>query len=327
MTRFGRFGAIAGMVFVCAATANAQTARAAQPAAPLNQELANAPSIPLPVRTVNNSVAVSATLVTHTAVRRLFGKEIANTYAVVQLTISNRNPDAAFVLHSAYIDVSKWALGGAGLTSVPMDLKRYQASTVSNQIASVEARIARGQLLDAQTWSARNWTVRLLAVAGTVASAGLFNVGESAAKSIAAFNGAVVPGVAFAWPDGAVGQLNRISDFGFQTNKVIPKESGDVVVCFFPMDMFLSPGLRKIFVDSPGLFLSPYQILFTKENADARAALGLPRDVDDPQNRLARQALICFPGPSKNGVDEATPERLQQAYAQCPAPPKADADG
>jgi hypothetical protein len=320
VTRFGQCGAIAGMVFMCAATGNAQTAPPAQPAAPLNQELANAPSIPLPVRTVNNSVHVSATLVTHGAVRRLFGKEIANTYAVVQLTISNSNPDAAFVLHSAYIDVSKWALGGAGLTTVPQKLEPYQASSVSNQISSVEARIARGQLLDAQMWTARNWTVRLLTVAGTVASAGLFNVGETAAKSIAAFNGAVVPGVAFAWPDGTVGQLNRISDFGFQTNKVIPKESGDIVVCFFPMDMFLSRGLRKIFIDSPGLFLSPYQILFTDENADARAALGLPRDVHDRKVELARKGLICFPGPSKDGVDKATEKRLQQAYDACPAP-------
>jgi hypothetical protein len=319
--RFGRFLANTTLALVCAATASAQNAPPAPPATPLAKELANSPSIPLPVHTVNNSVHVSATLVTHGAVRRLFGKEIANTYAVVQLTISNSNPDAAFILHSAYIDVSKWALGGAGLTSVPIELKPYQASTVSNQIASVEARIARGQLLDAQMWTARNWTVRILTVAGTVASAGLFNVGETAAKSIAAFNGAVVPGVAFAWPDGTVGQLNRISDSGFQTNKVIPKESGDIVVCFFPMDMFLSRGLRKIFIDSPGLFLSPYQILFTNENADARAALGLPRDAGDPEINLARKALICFPGPSKNGVDQATPERLEQAYAACPTPP------
>jgi hypothetical protein len=48
-----------------------------------------------------DSVGVTAVLLTRPSVRRLFGAEIANTYAVVQLNISNNNADAAFVLHSA----------------------------------------------------------------------------------------------------------------------------------------------------------------------------------------------------------------------------------
>jgi hypothetical protein len=312
---------MAAILLVSAAAAHAQPPPATLAA---EKQLKDAPSIPLPARTVSNSVGVSATLLTHHSVQRIFGKEIASTYAVVQLTVSNRNPDAAFVLHSAYLDVSQWALGGAGLKGVTPSLQPYQSSTVPNAIASVEARIARGQMLDAQTWSARNWTVRLLTVAGSVASAVVFNAGETTAKYVAAFNGAVVPGVAIAWPDGSVGQLNRISDFGFQTNKVFPKESSDVIVCFFPMDLFLSPGLREIFVHSPGLFLSPYQILFTKENGNARLALGLPSDPDAPPNKLARTALICFPGPSEKGVEQATAERLERARKGCPAPDTVD---
>src|SRR5450755_788551 len=62
--------------------------------------------------TVKDSVGVTAVLLTQPAVRRLFGKEIAKTYAVVQLTVSNRSADAAFVVHSSYIDTSQRALGG-----------------------------------------------------------------------------------------------------------------------------------------------------------------------------------------------------------------------
>jgi hypothetical protein len=248
--------------------------------------------VELPAKTtVQKSVGVTAVLLTQPAVRRIFGKEIANTYAVVQLTISNRNADAAFVLHSAYIDTSQWALGGG--TGGFRDNYRaddpeevYRAGTRSNRIASVESRIARGQLLDAQQWSARNWTIRLLTVAGSLASGYSFAFRETGiAKGVAAFNGNLVPGVAIAWPDGAVAQQNRISDFGYQTNKIIGKDSSDIIVCFFPIDMFLSAPFRAVFVKSPGMFLSPYQILFTDANEPIRAdsrSLGDHREERQP---------------------------------------------
>jgi hypothetical protein len=67
----------------------------------------------------------------------------------------------------------------------------------------------------------------------------------------------MVPGVDKFWPDGTVGQMNRISDFGFRVNKVIPKESSDIVVAFFPIDRFLTPSLKKLFLASPAVFFSP----------------------------------------------------------------------
>ncbi len=231
---------------------------------------------------VRDNVGVTAVMLTQKAVQRIFGKEIAKTYAVVQLTVSNRSPDMAFVIHSAYIDTSQWALGGGtrgfnGGESGP-DPETYRAGSKPNRVASAEARIARGELLDAQQWSARNWTVRLLTVAGSLASGYTFAFHEKGiARGIAAFNGSFVPGVAFAWPDGTVAQLNRISDFGYQTNKVIGKDAGDIMVCFFPIDMFLSAPFKDTFLKSPGLFNSPYQILFTDANQDIRDLFDIPK--------------------------------------------------
>ncbi len=231
---------------------------------------------------VHDSVGVTAVLLTQPTVRRLFGREISDTYAVVQLTISNTSGDAAFVIHSAYIDTSQWALGGGTrgfsfdntTSNYPRELAR--AGSWPNQIASVESRIARGQLLDAQQWSARNWTIRLLTIAGSLASGYSFAFKEAGiAKGIAAFSGDFVPGVALAWPDGAVAQQNRISDVGYQTNKIVGKQSSDIIVCFFPIDMFLSAPIRQIFLKSPGLFQSPYQILFTDANEKIRTELGV----------------------------------------------------
>jgi predicted secreted protein len=249
--------------------------------------------------TVQNSVGVTAVLLTQPAVRRIFGKEIANTYAVVQVTISNKSPDAAFEVHSAYIDTSQWALGGGtkgfstdGVQKSGDASEAARSGSHSNRIASVESRIARGQMLDAQQWSARNWTVRLLTLAGSIASGYTFAFKETGiAKGIAAFNGDFVPGVAIAWPDGSVAQQNRISDFGYQTNKVIAKQSADIIVCFFPIDMFLSPPFSQIFLKKPALFLSPYQVLFSDENEDVRKLMGLE---DQTKLKCLQKLHACY---------------------------------
>jgi len=72
------------------------------------------------------------------------------------------------------------------------------------------------------------------------------------------------------WPDGTIGQMNRISDVGFQVNKVIPKDSSDIIVAFFPIDRFLTPGLKKLFLKSPALFFAPGALALDPE---ARKAL------------------------------------------------------
>jgi hypothetical protein len=284
---------LAVFLLVVPAVAETHTLDREKTAVALAAEAKN--GVPLPaMSTVHGSVSVTAVMLTEGSVRRLFGREIAKTYAVVELTVSNKSPDAAFVLHSAYIDTSQWVLGGGskgfrpeglsaeGLSKDEQAAESARARSRSTSIASVESRIARGQLLDAQQWSARNWTVRLLTLAGSLASGYSFAFKETGiAKGIAAFNGNLVPGVAMAWPDGAVAQQNRISDFGYQTNKVIGKQSADIIVCFFPIDMFLSAPFRNIFMKSPGLFLSPYQILFGDANKNAIVRLGFKaKDVD-----------------------------------------------
>jgi hypothetical protein len=273
------------------------------------QALDKAEGVPLQAKaTVQSSVGVTAVLLTQPAVGRLFGKEIANTYAVAQLTVSNRSADAAFVIHSAYIDISNWALSGGTSGFVLNTSDDYVRGNSPHRIVSVESRIARGQSLDAQQWTARNWTIRILTLVGSLAAGYSFSVNEiGIAKGIAAFNGTLVPGVAMAWPDGLVAQQNRISDFGYQTNKVIGKQSADVIVCFFPINMFLSPTLRQEFLKFPGLFLSPYQILFGDKHKEIRNVLG----ITDNYAEQLRKLLPCYSrarGASTSASAEARPE-------------------
>lgn len=234
--------------------------------------------------TVRNNVTAQAVLLPYPVAKRIFGTEIAKSYACIEVNIGNKSRDAAFVLHGLFLDYSNWALSGyvkqvdgdrmegpEYKDNVPAPgpdtlAQQNQTATQPSQVASVEYRLARGQLLDAQQWTARNWTVRLLTLAGSIASGYTFSFKETGiSKGIAAFGGTVAPGVAQVWPDGTIPQLERISDFGYQTNKVVTREDGEIVVAFFPIDRFLTPGLRRLFLQSPALFFNPFSIFYDKE--------------------------------------------------------------
>jgi hypothetical protein len=222
-------------------------------------------SIPADMALTGN-IVLEAVLLPAPVARALFGKAIANQYAVIELTISNKSRDAALLITSVFIDYSEWlmsgsakALAAAGLPAPAANPpEAFQSAASANQVASVEYRIVRGEALDAQAWTARNWAMRLLQFVGVIATGSDFAFSEvGILKSIGAYTGQVIPAAQVFWPDGTVGQLDRISDFGFHTNKVIPKEASDIMVAFFPLDRFITPQLKKLFLRSPAVFFVP----------------------------------------------------------------------
>jgi hypothetical protein len=214
---------------------------------------------------VNGNVNAQAVLIPRSDAKRIFGSEIANHYAVIEVNVGNKSPNAALIIHGVFIDYSDWPLSGASRRDLGIRNDPDQASSFPNQVASEEYRVVRGQLLDAQTDTFRNTFLRWLTLAGNLAGAFTFSINEQGIiKGIAAATGVGVPGLATAWPDKTIEQLNRVSDFGFRANKVIPKQASDVIVCFFPIDRFLTPGFRKLFLKSPALFFAPLQMLVDK---------------------------------------------------------------
>ncbi|MFZ0797087.1 MAG: hypothetical protein WAM98_04805 [Terriglobales bacterium] len=244
---------------------------------------------------VTHNISVEATLIPAKIAKTVFGKEISNNYAVIALTISNRSSDQSFIVHTVFIDYSQWLLSGSSpylpqsdascsqaqqSTKSPTDqqlsgkeqapsahcagnpLQTWQQRTAPNQIDSVEIRIVRGELLDRQTWSTRNWVLRALQAVGSVAAGFTFATTNTGwIQGIGAYNAHFIPASQTFWPDSTVGQMNRISDFGFQVNKVIAKQSSDVVVAFFPIERFLTPDLKSIFISSPAAFFAPFASL------------------------------------------------------------------
>ncbi|HEX8720918.1 MAG TPA: hypothetical protein VF736_09840 [Pyrinomonadaceae bacterium] len=234
---------------------------------------------------VFNNVTAQAVLIPAADARRIFGKEVAEHYAVVELNVGNKSEDAALVVHNVFIDYSLWPLSGTRPDSAALRAKAesmdgrfgpYQSTSFPNHIASEEYRVVRGQFLNAQTWSWRNKILRLAELAGNIAGAYTFSINEQGfIKGIAAFNGVVVPGLRTAWPDTSLQQMNLINDVGFRTNTLVPKQAAEVIVCFFPIDRFLTPGLKKLFLKSPAVFFAPLQIVVDRSlEKDVKQILG-----------------------------------------------------
>jgi hypothetical protein len=218
---------------------------------------------------VSSSVAdkadVEAVLLPYEVTKHVFGREVADNYAAVEITISNHSADQTLVVQSVFIDYSQWALGGSKFIEkmAPAETTKFQKANKSNQIASVEYRAVRGDALDAQPWTKRNITIRALRLAGSIASGFSFVTrDQDIVHGITAFAGQGVPAAETFWPDGTVEQMNRISDLGFKVNKVIPKSSSDILVAFFPLKRFLTKGLNEMFKKSPALFFAPYALAF-----------------------------------------------------------------
>lgn len=272
--------------------------------------------------TVNSSVHVQAVLIPRPDAKRIFGREISDNYAVIQLIVGNKSPDAALIIHGVFIDYSDWPLSGATPTALMVETppNKYQAPSVPSQVASEEYRAVRGQLLDAQTDTLRNRFLRYLTLAGNLAGAFTFSLNEDGiVKGIAAITGVGIPGLATAWPDKTVEQLNRVSDLGFRTNKVVPKESSEIIVCFFPIDRFLTPGFRRLFLKSPALFFAPLAMLADRKvEGEARAAVKdfLPKDLSFEK---LQQGLPCYmkvrhPDADRIGFDECLADLGLEKY-------------
>ncbi len=132
-------------------------------------------------------------------------------------------------------------------------------------MGSAEYRMVRGDLLDAQKWTARSWVTRSLTFAGIALSGYQFAVAADVAQGFGTFGSTIAPAAQTLWPDSTVDQLNRISDVGFQTDKVIPKDASDIVVAFFPIDRFLTPELKKIYLHEPAAFYIPAAGILDKQ--------------------------------------------------------------
>src|SRR5690349_496215 len=137
------------MIGICAIT-SAQEAQDATTNRLLGEAAKNGKPLQTQI-TVNGSVHAQAVLIPRVDARRIFGKEIADNYAVIEVNVGNKSSDAAFIVHGIFIDYREWPLSGAAPKKLeaPASTDSYQASSFPSEVASEEYRVVRGQLLDA----------------------------------------------------------------------------------------------------------------------------------------------------------------------------------
>ena len=264
------------------------------------------------VSDVSHDITVDALLLPASVAKRIFGGELAKHYAVVQMVISNHNQDDALILQTAMLDYSHWLFSNNFQSPIvqnsTLDLSSSQAANKQYTVPSVDSREVRGQLQDAQVWSIRNTIIRGLTLAGAIATSYQFvTVDPNYLKGIAAFGNTAVPAVATFWPDRTPGQIDRVNDFGFQTNHVIPKGGSDTIIGFFPLDDFLLPDEKKIFLNAPAAFFTPGQMMFDKKYSGVLAekvrGLGFPGVTKTtPTEQINAYVVTAL----KNYEDEAT---------------------
>jgi hypothetical protein len=257
------------------------TAMGTKPAVSQGDALAKAAAkdgTPLPITsTLSGSVSVQAVLLPYKLVRRAFGKEVAGKYAAVSLTIANRDQKQGMILHTVALDYSRWLFSGmtpGAEEAAKIATQDYEQQNNPARVSSDEVRSVRADFQDAQLWTARNWVIHFATAIGTAAGAVSFSTASDLfAPSVAAFNGSVVPAIGMIWPDNSQAQLNLLNDIAFRTNHVIPAKSSDIVVAFFPIDRFLTPTLKKIYMAEPAVFFNPAELIFEKQNSALMKAL------------------------------------------------------
>jgi hypothetical protein len=171
----------------------------------------------------------------------VFGRRIAHRYVAFQITISNMSKDYKFLVENITLNLDNIAADDA--LKVPEEYKPN----------STDLSLIRGVSEKGQAYDPRNFILRLMRGAGTIA-AGLIGVttfGASYDPSIAVFNGPVITAFANTFPDNTINQLNRLNDSAYQTNILVPKEGAKVVVAFLDQAMFMGKELRKKFYDDP----------------------------------------------------------------------------
>jgi hypothetical protein len=256
---------------------------------------------------VKDYVNIQVVLLARKQAEKVFSKEIARQYAVVQVIIDNKSEDAAFVLHSIFADYAGWALSGVPspvevtggspssgeLCTQARDNSKandYQTVSCAGQVASIESRVIRSELQGASVWNWRNGVVRAAILVGAVASGIPAFGSKNAVKYVGAYNGQLVPGMEVFWPDGTVPQLNNVSDYGFQTNKIFAKGHSDPVYAFFPLDRFFTPGMKNIFLNAPAVFFAPAQIFVDRhvgKNSCWKPGICIRQsDVDEMKNLI-----------------------------------------
>jgi hypothetical protein len=182
-----------------------------------------------------------------------FGRRIAKRYIAMQLTIANRHDELQWLIQDASVDleplIANMEKQGTGCQpNLKLLLERAQylenrgVGGAPYQVSSADLTVLRGVSEKGEIFHPRNFTIRLMTGAGTIASGllGVTTFGPAFAPAVAAFNGPLISATQVAFPDFTVNQLNRLNDSAFMANTIVGKQQAKVIVVFIPIEYLLT---------------------------------------------------------------------------------------
>lgn len=137
-------------------------------------------------------------------------------------------------------------------------------STNPGQVATVGALDVQEEVTEDSVFSKRNLVVNGLTLIGQIAGGYAFVGSTAASQGIGAYNSAFVPNFAKFWPDRRIDQEKFLLALGYRTDQttVIAKQDHGSYYAFFPIATFLTPPLKKLFLEDPAVFLNPAETFF-----------------------------------------------------------------
>lgn len=182
---------------------------------------------------IGRGIACSQALLDRKEASDIFGKRIADMYLIVQINLRNLNEEFNYLLHDV------------GLTVDPKE------GGEPILVASRTKRLVRGVAEKGQVYDTRNVIVAVVRGLGTVMGgiAATPFVTSAFSQAVNVFQGPFTSALTSQLPDFTVNQLNRLNDFGFDTNTiVVPKGGSATVIAFVSQRMFLDHDERDEFI-------------------------------------------------------------------------------
>lgn len=198
-------------------------------------------------------VSVHVSVLAPQNVADIYGRRIAHRYVAFQITIRNESRDYQFLVQDIDLNMAQIA-GDPGSTMNAPRLKNNKGETTyTYRPTSTDLSLIRGVSEKGQNYDPRNFVLRILRGAGTVA-AGLIGVttfGLSYAPSVAVFNGPLITAYTDVFRDSTINQLIRLSDSAYQTNVLVGRQNAKVLVAFVDQAMFMDKDHRSKFYKDP----------------------------------------------------------------------------
>jgi hypothetical protein len=173
----------------------------------------------------------------------------------------------------------------------------FTAGTRPGRVATVGALDVQLQLQEDSVFSPRNMWVGGLTLVGQVAQGYAFIWSDGAAQGIGAYNSAFVENLKKFWPDRRIDQQKFLLALGYRTDQstAIAKDDHGSYYAFFPLETFLTPELKHIFLENPAVFLNPAEALFDlREPTLGRSKMHWTKKGEEQDVQSLRKLLLTL---------------------------------